>query len=369
MLYQFHMNELLVGFYFLKIQFLLFLKKSFYSFWIICDKEITLSTNEATWMLLGLVVDTNNFTYRTTKQTFEVAALLNKYYASTAMVKNYLKESVDEKRVKSNLVLNAEYLENDEVAIAVQKDKSEPLTEETISKISDELLMTSKVKLAVTVGYLSINPQVIKMSARSLGDTNCQVLMEKFGGGGHYTQGAAQINDLSMEEVVKKLKKEIKEVIVPPEVVRVILLQDLKSKGVKGDIVELQKSYADELLNSGDVVLATPENLRVLEEENKEAEQALYYKKVTFENLKKIIEEKPINIRVETSEEGKLETSVTTKNIADEIDKLLIGKVDEKIDRKKIILNKPIDALGSYEAEIELSDDIFAVAIIHIIEK
>lgn len=333
-----------------------------------CEKEIVISSHEATWMLLGLVVDTNNFSYRTTKQTFEVAALLNKYNASTALVKNYLKETVDEKRIKSNFVLNAEYMEDGAVAIAVQNDEEE-LKDETISKISDELLMTSKVKLAVTVGYKSINPKIIKMSARSLGDANCQVLMEKFGGGGHYTQGAAQIKDQPIEEVVRKLKMEIKNAIVTPESLRIILVQDVRSKGKLGDVVELDSATANDLIRDGRAVLATPENVRILEEEKKEEEQAIFYRRQRALTLKQKLEEEPIKVYVKTDEDGKLQSIVSIKVIGDEIDKKLFGEAEEKIDRRKITLNKPIESLGNYYAQIELDDNIFAKVGINVIEK
>jgi c-di-AMP phosphodiesterase-like protein len=49
------------------------------------------------------------------------------------------------------------------------------------------------------------------ISARSLGDLNVQVIMEKFGGGGHLTMAAAQVKNTSIDEAIKKLKKYIRD--------------------------------------------------------------------------------------------------------------------------------------------------------------
>ena len=51
----------------------------------------------------------------------------------------------------------------------------------------------------------------MNISARSLGDVNVQVIMEKLGGGGHQTMAATQINGLSIEEAEKRLLEIIKE--------------------------------------------------------------------------------------------------------------------------------------------------------------
>ena len=53
--------------------------------------------------------------------------------------------------------------------------------------------------------------ETVNISARSLGDVNVQVIMEKLGGGGHQTMAAAQINGFSIEEVEQRLLEIIKE--------------------------------------------------------------------------------------------------------------------------------------------------------------
>lgn len=64
-------------------------------------EPVEFSELEATWMLLGIVVDTNNFVYRASSTTFEVASTLKKYGADMNVVKAYLKEDLNEKNIKT----------------------------------------------------------------------------------------------------------------------------------------------------------------------------------------------------------------------------------------------------------------------------
>ena len=70
------------------------------------------------------------------------------------------------------------------------------------AQVADQLLTVKGVKVSFTVGRNMEMKTVI--SARSLGEVNVQLIMEKFGGGGHLTTAAAQV-DSSIDETVSKI--------------------------------------------------------------------------------------------------------------------------------------------------------------------
>ena len=76
------------------------------------------------------------------------------------------------------------------------------------AQVADELLMVKGVKASFAAGRNDKGKTVV--SARSLGEVNVQVLMERFNGGGHLNSAGAQV-DMSPEEVIAELKEMIPE--------------------------------------------------------------------------------------------------------------------------------------------------------------
>ena len=72
------------------------------------------------------------------------------------------------------------------------------------SQVADELLTIKGIKASFVAGRNEHGKTVI--SARSLGDINVQVVMEKFGGGGHLNTAGAQVDD-TPEEILEKIKE------------------------------------------------------------------------------------------------------------------------------------------------------------------
>ena len=70
------------------------------------------------------------------------------------------------------------------------------------SQAADELLNVKNIKASFVISKFN---EVVNISARSLGEVNVQVIMEKLGGGGHYNMSAAQLHDISIEDAEKKL--------------------------------------------------------------------------------------------------------------------------------------------------------------------
>lgn len=157
---------------------------------------------EAEALLAGIMVDTNSYSVRSGVRTFEAAAWLKRGGADTAQVKRFFQTEITAFKAKAEAVASAEYSEYG-IAYAIAKGYS---SEATIinAQVADELLTVKGIKASFVIGCNN-EPRTL-ISARSLGDINVQTIMEKFGGGGHLTTAAAQVDDMTPEEVLEKLK-------------------------------------------------------------------------------------------------------------------------------------------------------------------
>lgn len=161
-----------------------------------CDN---LSRLEAEALLAGITLDTKNFVLRTGVRTFEAAAFLRSKGADTVEVKRLFSNSISTYKTKYKLVSEAEIFNSYAIACAEEETSDIRVA---AAQAADELLGIENVK-ASFVMFPSKN--CINISARSLGDVNVQVLMEKMGGGGHQTMAAAQLKGTTMEEAREKL--------------------------------------------------------------------------------------------------------------------------------------------------------------------
>lgn len=157
---------------------------------------------EAETLLAGITVDTNSFSSKTGVRTFEAAAWLRRAGADTTEVKRFFQSEAITFQAKADAIANAEYLDNG-VVIAVSEGYS---TEAQIinAQVADELLSVKGVRAVIALGKNDLNKTVI--SARSLGEVNVQMLMERFGGGGHHTSAGAQVDE-TPEEVIEMIKE------------------------------------------------------------------------------------------------------------------------------------------------------------------
>lgn len=324
-------------------------------------EPVDFSELEATWMLLGIVVDTNNFIYRASSTTFDVASTLKKYGADMNVVKEYLKEDLAEKRARQEAISEVE-LYKGKVAIAHTPEDVE-VDRTTLAKISDELISIDKVELAITVGHIENNQ--IGLSARSLGKINSQIIMEKMGGGGHLNNAAAQRKDETIEVTIGILKEKLDSFLVEEENMKVILIKDLKGKGKKDDIIEVAAGYGNNLVRSQIAVIASPENMKALDE--KKHQEAIKEAELLQEmkNLKEKIEKTEVKIKVKVGKEGKLFGSVSSKQVADAIS----SQLNVKMDKRKFDMDTTITSLGTYEIKIQLHKDVTAKIKLFVIEE
>lgn len=131
---------------------------------------------------------------------------------------------------------------------------------------------------------------------------------------------------------------------------KIILTQDFDELGFAGDIVRVSDGYARNFLIPKDIALeASKENLKFMETQKKKIEVKRLRAKEDAEKISEKIKDTIITIKQKVGEEGKLYGSVTTMDIATELEKQGID-----IDRRKITLDKPIKNLGDYNIPIKL---------------
>lgn len=137
---------------------------------------------------------------------------------------------------------------------------------------------------------------------------------------------------------------------------KVILLQDVKKQGKKDQIINVSDGYANNfLIKNGLAVPATESSKKKLDRDldtRKKEEEALIEEcKILASKLEKI----NLNFKLKTGKEDKVFGNISSKQINDE----LVNQ-GYKINKNKIIINNPIDTLGSHDVEIELHKKVIA---------
>lgn len=137
----------------------------------------------------------------------------------------------------------------------------------------------------------------------------------------------------------------------------VILQKDVKGTGKKGEIVKVSDGFANNrLIPGGFAIPATDKNVRSVEKQKKVIAQKQAEEKAAAEAAAAKLESKPVVIKTKVGGGGKLFGSITSMDIADAI-KDQIGKT---IDKKKIVLSKPIKEIGETEVEVKLYPEVSA---------
>ena len=139
---------------------------------------------QAEALLAGIVLDTKSFTIRTGERTFDAAAYLRRAGADTTDVKKLLQTDMDDTVAKYKILQSAKLYRN--LAIAVPE---EPQNRVVAASAADELLNISGVDASIVVAPDGNGGSFA--SARSIGELNVQLIMEKVGGGGNRSAAAA----------------------------------------------------------------------------------------------------------------------------------------------------------------------------------
>ena len=138
---------------------------------------------------------------------------------------------------------------------------------------------------------------------------------------------------------------------------KVILVQDVKSLGKKGDIVNVSDGYArNMLLPRGLAKEATEGNIRNLEKQKAIAAEKLEEEKAAAKELAEKLEKISVKIKTKGGDTGKLFGSITSKDISEALEK----QENIRIDKKKIELSGPIKQAGDVTVTVKLFTEISA---------
>ncbi|AAU25780.1 50S ribosomal protein L9 [Bacillus sp. GM2] len=147
---------------------------------------------------------------------------------------------------------------------------------------------------------------------------------------------------------------------------KVIFLQDVKGKGKKGEVKNVADGYAHNfLIKKGLAVEATSANISALEGQKKKEKKEAAEELKSAKELKKQLEEITVELSAKSGEGGRLFGSVTSKQIADALQK---GH-QLKVDKRKIELNDAIRSLGYTNVPVKLHPEVQATLKVHVKEQ
>ncbi len=135
---------------------------------------------------------------------------------------------------------------------------------------------------------------------------------------------------------------------------KVILKKDIEDLGWEGDLVDVARGYARNYLIPRSLALeATDRNIKMFEQMKRKIEIRKVKAKEEAEQFKERLAGVTVSISQKAGEEGKLYGSVTSMDVAAELEKQ--GVV---VDRRKILLEKPIKAVGEYDVPVKIYQDV-----------
>lgn len=135
---------------------------------------------------------------------------------------------------------------------------------------------------------------------------------------------------------------------------QVILLQDVKGQGKKGELIDVNEGYARNfLIKKGLAEAATANKINELKQKKAAADFHKQEEVKAMQALAKELKGKTFKTEIKVGQGGKVFGSVTGANISD-----ALKAAGYDVDKKKIVLANPIKSLGSYEVEIKLLEGI-----------
>lgn len=161
--------------------------------------EVEISRHEATALLAGITIDTKYFMFQTGVRTFEAASYLRGRGADPITVQKLLQDDIATVIRKVEVIRNSRVLFG-QIALGESREEN-PEAQLLAAKTADTMLNIAGVNAAFVLWAYQ---EGVAISARSNGQINVQAIMERLGGGGHFTIAAAQLNE-ELPEAKEKL--------------------------------------------------------------------------------------------------------------------------------------------------------------------
>ena len=158
------------------------------------EREDRPTALESEAMLAGIMLDTRDFVINAGVRTFEAAAYLRRMGAQTQNVKRLFSGSLENYTSRARLVSEAVLYKGCAIVVS---DKIPSDSSVIVPQAANDLLSIDGVQASFVAMDMG---DFISVSARSYGELNVQLIMEKLGGGGHLTMAGAQMRDVSLEK-------------------------------------------------------------------------------------------------------------------------------------------------------------------------
>ena len=146
---------------------------------------------------------------------------------------------------------------------------------------------------------------------------------------------------------------------------KVVLLQDVKGQGKKGEIVDVNEGYARNfLIKKGMAEAATASKINDINQKKAAADYHKAEEIKATQALAKEIYGKLFTVKIKAGQNGKVFGSVTAANISDSLQ-----EAGYSVDKKKIVLPQPIKILGEYEIDLKLMEGISSKIKINVVSS
>ena len=165
------------------------------------DDRINIGRLAATALYSGIVVDTKSFVVQTGVRTFDAAAYLRRNGADPVVVRELFMSDYETTVALAKTKAQAEYYEGGLIVSSMPKFM--PNIQAVAGQAADALLTVEGVRM--TIILFQMKDDTVGISARSNGTLNVQVIMERFGGGGHQNVAGAQVKNINILELEKNV--------------------------------------------------------------------------------------------------------------------------------------------------------------------
>lgn len=146
---------------------------------------------------------------------------------------------------------------------------------------------------------------------------------------------------------------------------QIVLLEDVKALGKKGQIVNVNDGYARNFILPKKLgVEATTKNLNDLKLQKANADRLAAEQLKAAQDLAAFLAEKSITLSIKAGESGKAFGSVSSKEIA----KAISDQIGMEIDKKKLVLPEPLKTFGTHEVPIKLHRDVTGSLAVKVVE-
>ncbi len=166
------------------------------------QSRIEIPSKIATMMLAGILLDTNHYRNKIGTITYDASLILKEYGANNNDADNFLKVEYNEYVLKTKIMASS-YSPYTGIIVATSDDE-DIIDRSMLAIVAQETLEIKGIKACFVIGR--IDEKIIGISCRSDGTVNCQMLMEKLNGGGHYAAAATAIPDKTVADVHEMLK-------------------------------------------------------------------------------------------------------------------------------------------------------------------